>query len=95
MAVLSQSSNDHYNNNLRGRSDYCHHFHKSTQSTLGGGGGGERRGGGVNVQCTFLNNVDYDALHFHTGSLQKSTFSECSFGMEGVTKRVGLLCVRF
>ena len=35
---------------------------------------------------------DYDALHFHTGSV-KSTFSKYSFGREGVTKRV--LCVCF
>ena len=36
---------------------------------------------------------DYDALHFHMGSV-KSTFSKYSFGREGgVTKRV--LCVCF
>ena len=32
-------------------------------------------------------NVDYDALHFHTGS-----FSKYSFGREGVTKRALGVC---
>ena len=41
-----------------------------------------RWGGGVNGRTTLLKNVDYDALHMHTGSL-KITFSKYSFGMEG------------
>ena len=61
----------------------CHHFQKSTQSTLGGGGQWP--------QNAFQN---YDALPFHTGSL-KSTSSKYSFGRRGSQKRVGLLCVRF
>ena len=50
------------------------------------------RGGGQWPPYAFKN-VDYDALHFYTGSV-KSTFSKYYFGREGgVTKRV--LCVRF
>ena len=64
----------------------CHHFQKSTQSTLGGG-----RGSMATVR--FLN-VDYDALHFHTGSV-KSTFSKYSFVREGGGHKTRVLCVRF
>ena len=40
----------------------CHHFHKRRESTLEEG---------VNGRCTLFKNVDYDALHFHTGLLKK------------------------
>ena len=53
----------------------CHRFHKSTQSTLGEG---------VNDRCTLLTNVDYNALHFRTGSLKINTFKvrECGRGSQ-------------
>ena len=43
---------------------------------------------------TLFFHVDYDALHFHTGSL-KSTFSKYSFGRsrERVTNKNNVLCV--
>ena len=51
------------------------------------------RGGGGQWSPYAYIMFDYDALHFHMGSV-KSTFSKYSFGREGgVTKRV--LCVCF
>ena len=41
----------------------CHHFDKSTHSTLG-----------VNGRCMLFKNVDYVALHFHTESLKINIF---------------------
>ena len=37
---------------------------------------------------------DYDALHFHTGSI-KSTFSKYSFGREGEGHKKSALCTLF
>ena len=31
-------------------------------------------GGGVNGRCMLVKNVDYDALHFHAGSLKINIF---------------------
>ena len=63
-----------------------HHFHESTQITLGGGGR-------VNGHFAFLN-VDYGALHMHTGSLKINIFKVLFWeGGRGLQKRV--LCVRF
>ena len=39
----------------------CHHFQDSTQNTMGEGDNGNR---------TLFLNVDYDALHFYTGTLK-------------------------
>ena len=55
----------------------CHHYHNSIQSTLGGGGKWPR---------TLFLNVDYDALHFHTGSLKINIF-KVLFWEGGVTKK--------
>ena len=41
----------------------------------------------VDGRRTLFDNVDYDALPFHTGVVKKSTFSKYSFGREGVTKK--------
>ena len=46
----------------------CHHFQASIQSTVGGGG--------INGRCMLFKNVDYDALHMHTGSLKINIFKE-------------------
>ena len=52
----------------------CHHFQKSTQYAGGGGGG--------HGLLYAFKNVDYDALHFHTGPL-KINILKYSFGREG------------
>ena len=48
-------------------------------------------GGGVQWPLYAFKNVDYDALHFHTGSV-KSTFSKYSFGREGEVTKNNTLC---
>ena len=62
---------------LRGRPEFSQEYTEHA--------GGER---GVNGRCRLFKNVDYDALHFHTGSLTfkhfQTTFLE---GREGVTKK--------
>ena len=63
----------------------------SQEYTLCATGGGEEQG--VNARRLLLKNVDYDPLHFHTGSLKLKIFKVLLIGMERVTKRV--LCVRF
>ena len=51
----------------------CHHFHKTTQSTLGGGG---------QWPLYAFKNVDYDALPFHKVSLKINIF-KVSFWRKG------------
>ncbi len=59
---------------------------KIPHSMLGGGGG----------QCSpyAYKMFDYDALHFHTGSV-KSTFSKYSFCREGGGHKKSALCTLF
>ena len=54
------------------------------------------RGGGEGGQWSpyAYKMFDYDALHFHTGSV-KSTFSKYSFGREGGGHRKSALCTLF
>ena len=47
------------------------------------------------VVVLFFLNVDYDALHFHTGTLKKSTSSKYSFVRKGGGSQQRILCVRF
>ena len=52
-------------------------------------------GGGGGSMVTYAYNMfDYDALHFHTGSV-KSTFSKYSFGREGGGHKKSALCTLF
>ena len=61
----------------------CHHCPKRTQSMLEGGG---ERFNGLHM---LFKNDDYDALHFHTGSLKINIFKVFFLegGREGVTKK--------
>ena len=50
---------------------------------------------GVNGRCMLFENVDFDALHFHTGLLKNQHFQSTILGgREEVTKK-RVLCVRF
>ena len=51
------------------------------------------RGGGQWSPYAYIM-FDYDALHFHTGSV-KSTFSKYSFGREGGGHKKSALCTLF
>ena len=50
-------------------------------------------GEGVKGCCTLYKNVDYDALHFHTGSLKINIFNVI-FGRKRVTEK-STLCTLF
>ena len=52
------------------------------------------RGGGRQWSPYAYKMFDYDALHFHTGSV-KSTFSKYSFGREGGGHKKSALCTLF
>ena len=51
-------------------------------------------GGGGQWSLYAYKMFDYDALHFHTGSV-KSTFSKYSFGREGGGHKNSALCTVF
>ena len=63
----------------------CHHFQKSTQSTLWGEG---------QWPLYAFFNVDYDALHFHTGSLKINIF-KVIFWEGGRGSQKSTLCMLF
>ena len=56
----------------------CHHFHNRTP--------------GVSGHHTLLKNVDYDALHFHAGSLKIKKIKS-TLGREGGGKKKRVCCV--
>ena len=64
---------------------HCHHFQENAQSTLGES---------VNGRCALFKNVDYDALHMHTGSLKINIF-KVLFWEEGRRSQKSVLCARF
>ena len=62
----------------------CRHVHKRTQRTLGYS---IRWVGGQWPLYAFLN-VDYDALHLHTGLLKNQNFQINLLGGKGFTKKI-------
>ena len=59
---------------------FCHHFQKSTQSTLKGGG---------QWPLYDFKNADYEALHFHMGLLKINIFKVLFWeGGRGAQKRL-------